>query len=42
MLALTVCKFTHFRLRPAWGSSAAGWQFHWLWFYVEWLNDEED
>jgi hypothetical protein len=39
MMTVQLCKFTHCRLWPAWGSNAAGWQFHWLWAYLEWRND---
>lgn len=38
MMTIQLCKFSHCRLWPAWGSNAAGWQFHWLWLYVEWLE----
>lgn len=40
MLTLTLCKFSHCRLRPAWARNEAGWQCHWLWIYFDWRSEQ--
>jgi hypothetical protein len=42
MLTVTLCKFTHCRWWPAWYRGDDGWQFHWLWLYLEWRNDDDE
>lgn len=41
MMTIQLCKFSHCRLWPAWGSNAVGWQIHWLWLYVEWRSNQK-
>jgi len=36
MITIKLCRFSHCRLWPACASNEAGWQFHWLWLYLEW------
>lgn len=39
MLTLKLCDLGHWRLFPALDGNAAGWQFHWLFVYVEWRHE---
>lgn len=39
MTTVTICNLGDWRLVPAWASDAAGWQFHWLFLYLEWDRD---
>jgi len=39
MMTVILCDLSDWRLVPALGGNAAGWQFHWLFLYLEWNRD---